>query len=73
MSRKQLPTAQYRIYISDGGTKFFLRDIIAHEKMEHYFFDVDRRYAMKFKNWSMAMKYRDRMIALNYHPHIKSI
>ena len=48
MSSKKLPKIQYRIYITDGGTKFYLRDIITYEKREHYFFDTDSRYAMRF-------------------------
>lgn len=73
MSRKRPPPeVQYRIYISDGGTRFYLRDIIAHEHNEHYFFDTDVRYAMRFRKWDMAMKYRERMVRANYHPHIES-
>lgn len=73
MSRKRKPPdVQYRIYISDGGTKFYLRDIIAHEHKEHYFFDVDRRYAMKFRKFDMARKYLERMQRADYHPHIES-
>jgi len=64
------PDIQYLIYIADGGTKFFLRDIIVHEKREHYFFDVDCRYAMKFHKWEKAAKYRERMIRDGYYPHI---
>lgn len=73
MSSKKLPKIQYRIYITDGGTKFFLRDIIAYEKREHYFFDTDSRYAMRFHKWDAAMKYRERMIRDDYHPHIEQI
>ena len=56
---------RYRIYISDGGTKYYLRDWII--------FDVDRNRAMKFKSWDAVMRFRDKMIGLDYHPHIESI
>ena len=73
MSRKKQPTVQYRIYISDGGTRFYLRDIIVYEKREHYSFDTDSRYAMMFKKWDAAMRCRDRMIRADYHPHIELV
>lgn len=74
MSRqKPPPEVRYRIYISDGGTKFYLRDIIAHEHKEHYFFDTDSRYAMRYRSFDIALKYRERMVSAGYHPHIESI
>lgn len=69
----QPPERQFRIYISDGGTKFYLRDVIVCDKNDHYFFDVDRRFAMTFRKMNTAMKYRERMILLNYHPHIEPV
>ena len=62
---------RYRIYISDGGTKFYLRDWIICDQFDNLIFDVDRHYAMVFKTWDAAMRYRERMILLNYHPHIE--
>ena len=70
---KQLQKTQYRIYISDGSTRFYLLDWIICDQRDNLLFDVDVRYAMKFRNWNAAMKYRERMILLNYHPHIEAI
>jgi len=70
--KKQQTETRYRIYISDGGTRFYLRDIVAHEKREHYFFDTDSRYAMWHRSFDTAMKYRERMVDAGYHPHIES-
>ena len=64
---------QYRIYISESGTKFYLRDIIIHANMENYFFDTDVRYAKKFPSWSTAMKCREGMVHDRYDPHIEQI
>lgn len=64
---------RYRIYISDGLTKFYLRDWIVTDHRDNLVFDVDRHYSMKFKSMETAMKYRERMILLNYHPHIERI
>lgn len=66
------PEVRYRIYISDCGTKFYLRDIIAYEHEEHYFFDVDRRFAMRFQKYDTAMKYGERMVQADYHPYIET-
>lgn len=71
MSGNRQPDDMYRLYISDGGTRFYLRDIIVHEKTDHYLFDVDRRYAMTFRKRETAMKYRNRMISAKYHPQIE--
>lgn len=62
---------RYRIYISDGGTRFYLRDWMICDKRDNLIFDVDRRYAMRFKSWDVAMKYREKMVNLGYHPHIE--
>ena len=70
---KQPQKTRFRIYISDGGTKFYLRDWIICDQRDNLLFDVDVRYAMKFRDWNAAMKYRERMILLNYHPHIEAI
>lgn len=64
---------RYRIYISDDGRKHYLRDWIICDAFNNLIFDVDRNRAMKFKSWDAVMKYRDKMIGLDYHPHIESI
>ena len=64
---------RYRIYISDDGRKQYLRDWIICDAFNNLIFDVDRNRAMKFKSWDAVMKYRDKMIGLDYHPHIESI
>ena len=64
---------KYRIYISDGSTKYYLRDWIICDAFNNLIFDVDRNSAMKFKSWDAVMRFRDKMIGLDYHPHIESI
>jgi hypothetical protein len=73
MKPERLPPTQFRIFISDGRTKFYLRDWIVYDKHDNLVFDAERQFAMIFKNWNMAMKYRERMILLDYHPHIEAI
>ena len=64
---------RYRIYIADGGTKFYLRDWVVSDDLDNLVFDVDRRYAMLFMKFDIAMKYREKMIIMNYHPHIERV
>lgn len=73
MKPAALPPTQYRIYIADGGTKFYLRDWIICDERDNLVFDAERRNAMKFRKWEAAMKYRERMILLDYHPNIEAI
>lgn len=64
---------RYRIYISDGDTKYYLRDWIICDEFNNLIFDVDRNRAMMFKSWDAVMRYREKMVGLDYHPHIESI
>ena len=64
---------KYRIYISDGGTKYYLRDWIICDEFNNLIFDVDRNRAMMFKSWDAVIRYREKMVGLDYHPHIESI
>ena len=61
----------YRIYIFEGRRKFYLMDVIVHDNMEHPQFGVDWSHAMTFPNLRTAMHYRQRLIDLNYQPHIE--
>lgn len=73
MNHGKLPPTQYRIYIIDDQTRFYLRDWVVCDEYDHLIFDADRRYAMKFARWNIAMRCRDRMVILKYQPHIEAI
>ena len=73
MRKPQPQIVQYRIYISDGTTKFYLRDWIVCDERDNMVFDTELRYSMKFKKWDAAMRYRDKMVQLGYHPHIEQV
>ena len=73
MTQQRADNIRYRIYISDGGTKFYLRDWIASDQRDNLVFDGDTRSSMKFKKLATAVRYRERMEALGYHPHIESV
>lgn len=73
MRKPQPQIVQYRIYISDGTTKFYLRDWIVCDERDNLVFDTELRYSMKFKKWGAAMGYRDKMVQLGYHPHIEQV
>lgn len=64
---------KYRIYIVEDRRRHYLRTWTTWGKFEHLIFDVDARYAMKFRDFATAMDYRDRMIKMNYKPHIEGI
>lgn len=64
---------RYLVFIMDGGVKYYLRDWIIADKRDHLVFDVELRYATKFKDWDAAYKMRERMVKLNYHPHIEQV
>ena len=61
---------RYRIYIQDGNTRFYLRDWIACDDNDHLVFDVDRRYAMRFKRWHTVKWYQRKMVAMGYTPFV---
>lgn len=40
MKPERLPPTQFRIFISDGRTKFYLRDWIVYDKHDNLVFDA---------------------------------
>lgn len=60
-----------RIYIQDGNSKFYFVDLTVADDMEHPVFAAERAFAMTFPTACKAMAYRERLIAMGYHPHIE--
>lgn len=73
MTQSQPLIIQYRIYISDGNTRYYLRDWIVCDKYDNLVFDAELHFAMKFRKWNTAMQYREKMVRLGYHPHIEQV
>lgn len=63
----------YRIFIRDGRSTFCLQDIIVHDKKSNPVFNTEISRAMTFFGFDAAKKMRDRLVAMNYHPHIEQI
>ena len=70
MKPDQSRKVEYRLYFSEGQTRFFLADIIAHDGMEHPQFTVEWRRAMTFHELQTAIAYGRRLRAMGYQMHV---
>jgi len=62
---------RFVIYITEGPTRFYLRDWIVSDRDVNLTFATMRRYAMTFPSLKVASHYRLKMLEMGYHPHIE--
>lgn len=60
-----------KIYITDGGTKYYLQNWFVVDGLDHVVFTQQGRYAMRFRSQQRANDYMYQLRAMGYQPRME--